>query len=172
LRFGYWFEFFGSHTQTDMPRDADSKSDDIIVPLQAESVSIDPRTVEGDTIRLTVRTKTRDHVVDEELKRTNVEIKRVPIGRIVDAAPPVRTEGDTIIVPVMEEIVVVERRLLLKEEIVLHRVHTFERHRENVPLREQEAVIVREPKGIASAPPSQGDKPIILRDEGERPMIK
>ena len=171
MQSGYWSEFLGSDTQTDMPRDADSKSEDVIVPLQEESVSIEPRTVEGDTVRLTVRTKTREHVVDEELKRTEVEIKRVPIGRIVDAAPPVRTEGDTIIVPVMEEVVVVERRLLLKEEIILQRVHATERHRENVPLREQEAVIVREPKDTASAPPSQGDKPLILCDEGERPMI-
>ena len=44
-------------------------------------------------------------------------IDRVPVGRFVDAAPPVRHEADVTILPVTEEIVVTERRLILKEEI-------------------------------------------------------
>ena len=54
-----------------------------------------------------------------------------------------RVEGDTIVISVVEEIVVVERRLVLKEEIRLQRVQTTERHRESVILHEQEAVIER-----------------------------
>ena len=40
----------------------------------------------------------------------------MPIGRPVDAVPPVREEGDTTVMSVVEEIVVVEHRLILKEE--------------------------------------------------------
>jgi stress response protein YsnF len=87
-------------------------------------------------------------------------VKRIPIGRIVEAAPPVRTEGDTIIIPVMEETIVVERRLVLKEEVILRRVQTDERHRERVSLREQEAVIERQPAETASSPPS-AEEPIF-----------
>lgn len=57
--------------------------------------------------------------------------------------PPVREEGDTTIVSVVEEVVVIERRLMLKEEIHITRVHLTEHHRETVMLREQEAVITR-----------------------------
>ena len=46
-------------------------------------------------------------------------------------------------IPVVEEIVVVERRLVLNEEIRLWRVRTTQRHRATVTLREQQAVIER-----------------------------
>jgi uncharacterized protein (TIGR02271 family) len=128
-----------------MTRDAGSDNPKLVIPLYADEVSIDRRKVKGETIRVNVQTNSREHVVDEDFKRTRVEIRRIPIGRIVDAAPPMRTAGDTIIIPVMEEIVVVERRLVLKEEIILQRVHTTERHRESVLLHEQEAVIGRQP---------------------------
>jgi uncharacterized protein (TIGR02271 family) len=114
-----------------------------VIPLVAESVSIERQQIKGDTIRLTVTTKTHEHLLDEPITRQRVEIERIPIGRAIDVARPVRTEGDTIIIPVVEEIVIVERRLMLKEEISLRRIQTSARHRENVTVREQEAVIER-----------------------------
>ena len=58
--------------------------------------------------------------------------------------PTISQEGDTTIIPVVEEIVVVERRLVLKEEVRIRRVSTKDQHQETVVLREQEAVITRE----------------------------
>jgi len=51
--------------------------------------------------------------------------------------PPISQEGDTTIIPVVEEIVVVERRLVLKEEVRIRRVRTKEQHQETVVLRER-----------------------------------
>ena len=151
-----------------MTRDPDNQK--LVIPLYADELSINRREVERGGVRVSVPTNTREHVVDEPLTNTRVEVKRIPIGRIVEAAPPVRTEGDTIIIPVMEETIVVERRLILKEEIILRRIYTAGRHRERVSLREQEAVIERQPAEAASSPPS-AEEPIILRNEGARPMI-
>ena len=64
--------------------------------------------------------------------------------------PSISQEGDTTIIPVVEEIVVVERRLVLKEEIRVRRVSTKEQHQETVVLREQEAVTTREEAGSLS----------------------
>ena len=72
-----------------------------------------------------------------------MEIERVPIGRQIEAIPPVRQEGDTTILSVVEETLVIERRLILKEEIHIRRLHVSERHQEAVILRKQEAVITR-----------------------------
>jgi uncharacterized protein (TIGR02271 family) len=145
-----------------MTRQAGPDNQDAVIPLYADSVSIDRREVEGDTIRVTVQTNTREQVIDEKLAHTRVEIERRPIGRTIDAAPPVRTEGDTIIIPVIEEIVVVERRLVLKEEIILRRLHTTERHQESVVLREQEAVIERsEPDEQASRSEAQAPEQLL-----------
>ena len=81
-----------------------------------------------------------------------VQIDRIPIGHQVDAVPPVRQEGDTTIFSV-EEIIIVERRLILKEEVHIRRLHVAERHREAVILRKREAVITRiERTGHADLP--------------------
>ena len=101
------------------------------------------RQVPGDTVRVSTVTRQREHLVDEAVTHERVEIERVPIGRPVDAAPPIREEGDTTIMSVVEEIVVVERRLILKEEVRIRRVRVSERHRESVTVREQDAVITR-----------------------------
>jgi len=111
--------------------------------LHAEEVSVTRRTVVGVTVRVATVTHEHEHIVDEALRHERVEIERVPVGRTVDAVPPVREEGDTTIVPVVQEVVVVERRLVLKEEIHIRRVRSTEHHRESVVLRKQDAVITR-----------------------------
>ena len=84
-------------------------------------------------------------LIDELLARETVEIERTPIGQHVDAMPAVREEDDTIVVPIVEEVLVVERRLFLKEEVRIRRVRSTERHQETVTLRHQEAVVTRLP---------------------------
>jgi hypothetical protein len=52
-----------------------------------------------------------------ELGDSDVSVERVPIGIIVDSAPQVQTEGDATILPVLEERLVVEKRLVLIEKV-------------------------------------------------------
>jgi stress response protein YsnF len=52
----------------------------------------------------------------------------------------------------VEEVLVIERRLLLKEEIRLRRVRTTERHHETVTLREQQPIIERAEPGAPKPP--------------------
>ena len=72
-----------------------------------------------------------------------VIVERVAIGRVVDAMPEVRQEGDVTILPVVEEEVVVMRRLVLKEEVHIRRLRTIEHHVETVTLREQQVDTTR-----------------------------
>jgi uncharacterized protein (TIGR02271 family) len=115
------------------------------VPLHAEEISISKEKLE--TGRVQVSTVTRDHeqLVDELLTNEHVEIDRIPIGKAIDARPDVREEADSIIVPVVEEVLVLERRLILKEEVHIRRVRGTERHQERVKLRKQEALVTRVP---------------------------
>ena len=66
------------------------------------------------------------------------------IGRTVTAFPPVREEGDTTIIPVVEEVLVIERRLVLKEEVHLRRVRVLETHEATVATRSQDVVVTRD----------------------------
>lgn len=90
--------------------------------------------------------------VDEPVARDVVLVERRAIGTPVASMPTVRDEGDLLIVPVVEEELVVEKRLRLKEEIVLRRVQTVERHRESVQLRRTRAVIERKPVTLPFLP--------------------
>ena len=115
----------------------------VTLEVAAEELVVTRRRVEKALVRVATATREREQLVDEELTHERVEVTHVPIGRAVDAVPPVREEGDVTILPVVEEVVVIERRLMLKEEIHIRRLRTTERHREVVLLREQEAVITR-----------------------------
>lgn len=116
-----------------------------VIPLHVEDVLVaKQRTATG---RLTVTTVTRQSevLVDEPLKQETIEVDRAVVNRPIDQMPTVREEGDTLIVPVVEEVLVVERRLILKEEIRLRRIQQTGRHHEQLKVRKQEAIITRTP---------------------------
>jgi uncharacterized protein (TIGR02271 family) len=125
-------------------------ADEAVLRLLVEELSIDRRKIE--TGRLRVRRVTHERVEDVEmdLERVEAEFERIPVGAIVEERPQVRETEDAIVIPVVEEIVVVERRLLLKEEIHVRKKRKVERIREQVTLRAQEAEIVRVPPRVPS----------------------
>jgi uncharacterized protein (TIGR02271 family) len=118
---------------------------EIVLPLFTEEISVSKRVVPKARVRVSRITRQREEVVNQLLTREHVEVERVAIGQPVESVPPVREEGETIIVPVVEEVLIVERRLILKEEVRIRRIRETERHDEKVTLRQQEAVILRLP---------------------------
>lgn len=112
--------------------------------LLAEELSVSKERLETGRVRIASRTHEREVLVNEELARERVEVQTVPVGRQIDAVPQTRQEGDTTIIPVVEEVLIVERRLMLKEEIHVRRVRTVENFQEKVTLRRQEAVVTRQ----------------------------
>jgi uncharacterized protein (TIGR02271 family) len=138
-----------------------------VLPLYSEDIAVSRRKVERN-VQVHVRTVSHEHLIDEPLARERVEIERIAIGRPIEAIPPVREEGDITIIPVVEEIVVVERQLVLKEEIRLHRVRITEWHRETVTLREQQVVVERtgrnEHEDHQSPEPAPIPKPQALKE--------
>jgi hypothetical protein len=82
-------------------------SEDLRIPLHVEEVSVSRREVEKANVEIALITGTHGQLIDEELTHVRVEIERIPIGRTIDVVPPITQEGDTTIIPVVEEIVVV-----------------------------------------------------------------
>jgi stress response protein YsnF len=119
--------------------------EDIVIPLHVEEVSVSKRQVDTGRVQVSTVTHRHEELVDELLSRERVEIERVAMDQPVDAMPSIREEGDTIIVPVVEEVLVIERRLRLKEEVRIRRVSSTEKYQEKVMLRKQEAVVTRLP---------------------------
>ena len=113
------------------------------VLLSEETVAVEKRDVRTGKVQVRTITDQVEEVVRASLQGEQIDITRVPIDREVNAAPPVRTEGDVTIVPVLEEILVVEKRLVLKEEIHLTRRVTTDTAEMPLTLRRQRAVVER-----------------------------
>ncbi|MCW0983847.1 YsnF/AvaK domain-containing protein [Agrobacterium sp. BT-220-3] len=109
-----------------------------------EQLVIDKRAVRDGSVRVSTKTEFVTEAAEARLDSENVEVTRVAIGREVSEAPAVRTDGDVTIVPVMEEVLVVEKRLMLVEEIHIRRVATTEDVTIPVELRKQRATIERD----------------------------
>lgn len=121
----------------------ETKDKDLVVPLHAEEVSVAKKRVVTGQVKIGTVTRENEQLVEELLEHEHVEIERIAIGKQVDKVPAVREEGDTLIIPILEEIVVVERRLLLKEEVRIRRTREKQPYQERVVIRKQEAVITR-----------------------------
>lgn len=121
------------------------------IPLVEEQAIVSKRVVPKGRVQVNARVEQREEVVETDLMHEEVEIERVPLGREVQAPPPVRQEGDVTIVPVVEEVLVVEKRLVVVEEIHLRRTRRTQHHSQPVTLAAQRAEIVRnETSGEAS----------------------
>jgi uncharacterized protein (TIGR02271 family) len=114
------------------------------IPLVEERVEVTKNEVETGRLRVRIGVDEREEQVAAELSRDEVEVRRVPRGVPLTELPGVRIEGDTTIIPVVEEEVVIEKRLILVEEIhVVRRTHTSTRE-VPVTVRAERAEVERE----------------------------
>ena len=113
------------------------------LPLVEERLVVAKHDVTDGEVRVRTRTTTETEALDIDLLDEEVDVERVAVGQVVDAIPQVRTEGDVTIVPVLEERLVVEKRLVLVEEIRIRRRSTFRTERVEAELRKQQATVER-----------------------------
>jgi stress response protein YsnF len=123
------------------------------IPLLQEHLTLDLRRVETGHVQ-----------VHEPVRCERVAIERVAVGREVAEAPGVHEEEDgaVLVVPVLEEILVTERRIILKEEIRIRRVMTTETIEKTVALHSQAATVERLPPA-----PRDGSETQTRRSNGD-----
>jgi uncharacterized protein (TIGR02271 family) len=122
-----------------------NSTEDPKLTLLAEELTVGKEAVETGRVRVSKQTHTREVAVDEDLLRESAEVETIPIGRQISEMPSIRHEGETIVVPIVEEILHTERRLILKEEVRITKRKTTEQFHDRVTLRYQEAVVTRVP---------------------------
>ena len=91
------------------------------IPLVEERLLVGKREVEAGRLRVHISVNEREERVPVTLAHDEVEIARVPKNLPLSELPSVRLEGNTTVIPVVEEVVVVEKRLVLVEEIHVRR---------------------------------------------------
>ena len=113
----------------------------VTVPLVEERAVVRKRKRVTGAVRVRTEVRTAEQVVDAPLAVERVEVERVPLDRWIDAPVPVRQEGDTTVITLHEEVVVVEKRLRATEEVRLTRRRSTRHAPERVTLRREEAVV-------------------------------
>jgi uncharacterized protein (TIGR02271 family) len=122
-----------------------SDKEAVVIPVAREEASIARKVIEKGAVRVRKVVREKVELIDEPLMHDEVDIEHVVINRVVDAPAPPREEGDVLIIPVYEEILTVQRQWVLKEEVRLRRREVQSRHREEVVVREEEALVERRP---------------------------
>ena len=117
----------------------------MVVPVLMEELDVKKRLVETGKVRITKVVRERETLVDEPLFHDKVAITRVPIQRVVDGPVPVREENGTTIISVVEEVLVVEKRLMLREEIHIRKQRIETHQPQRITLRSEEVQVERIP---------------------------
>lgn len=116
---------------------------ELVIPVTEEAVTIQTHKRQSGVVEIRKTVHERAEVVDQPLHSEEVEVERVAINRFVEAPIPVRQEGDTTIISLLEEVLVVEKRLLLREEVHVKKLSKEVHEPQEVLLREERVEIVR-----------------------------
>jgi uncharacterized protein (TIGR02271 family) len=129
------------------------------VPVRAERLRAEVRAVDLGELRVTRRVETAEETVRQAVAREEVDVERVPVNRPLTAPVAQRTEGEWLVLPVMEEVLVVRTQLMLKEEVrirtrrvVAEQAVTETVRRERVELEDATRSGVHDAGGAPGAP--------------------
>lgn len=114
---------------------------EVILPVMEEELHVGKRKVETGVTRVLKNVKLEEQSIVVPLERETVEVERVAVNRIIDHPVAERKEGDVTIIPVMEEVLVVEKKLCLREELRITRRHEVVRHTQREAVQKEEAVV-------------------------------
>jgi stress response protein YsnF len=136
------------------------RTEEVVIPLAEESVSVSKREVATGQVRIALNTDIETVIARETLRGCRIEIERLPVNRALpDGEPPPqsRQEGDTLIIPVVEERPVVVKQLVVTEEVRLRFVSTETSFEEEVSVRRQRATVDR------ATPDTSDTDPVMIR---------
>lgn len=113
----------------------------LTVQAWEEVVDVQPRVVERGVVRIQ---KKIDEFLDEQtvrLRQNEVQVERVPVDEVISDYIEPYMDGDVYVVPVIEEEIVIQRRLRLKEELRVHRSVVERDETIQTPFRRERVVV-------------------------------
>lgn len=113
------------------------------IQLVEETATISKREVVTGKVVVRTVVDAEERVLSEALSENTVSVERVAVDRVVEAIPPVRTEGNVTIIPVLQERIVVQKQLVLLEEVRITRLTSVETVDIPVQLKTQRAIVER-----------------------------
>ena len=137
-----------------------ASSETLRIPLIEEQLQVTTQLVETGRVRLIKTVQETDETVTTPLLSEDYIVERTALNQYVDEPPAPRQDGETMIYPVLKEVLVVQKRLLLVEEIRVTRQQTQTQDTQTVRLRREEITVERTP-----APPNVRPDPEAFVDK-------
>lgn len=113
----------------------------VVIPVLAEELRVDTELREVGRVKISKQVELRDEPIDLTFIRDHVAVERVPVGRPVDEPQEVRYEGDVMVIPVHEEVLVVQKQLVVREELRVRVDRLASREQTSVRLRSEAVTI-------------------------------
>lgn len=113
------------------------------IPIVEERARIQKQMVPTGRVRITSQVEERLEMLRDELIAQTVSVERVTMDREVETPPGIRTEGDVLIIPVIEQRLVVEKRWVVTEELHVRRREHMEAVEIPVELRSTRVSVER-----------------------------
>lgn len=121
-----------------------NRQDTVAIPLAEETLVTSKRVVETGRVRVRTEVEEREELVRDQVSRSRVNVERVSVNKEVDSIPEPRTEGNVLIIPVVEEVIYVRKALVVTEEVRITKETHVEEWEKPVLLRREHAVVERE----------------------------
>ncbi|RYY92958.1 MAG: DUF2382 domain-containing protein [Chitinophagaceae bacterium] len=117
--------------------------DEIVIPVIEESMTVEKEVVETGKVRVRKIVTAEEHNLNIPLIQEFYDVERVPTSKIYEKAPVPRQEGETIIVPVVKEVLVIEKRYEVIEEVRLTRKVASTPHIQQITLMKERVEVIR-----------------------------
>jgi stress response protein YsnF len=114
-----------------------------VVPVVSEELHADAIPVETGGVRVVKRVEGHDEILRQELRKGRVEVRRVKTDRVVDGPQQSYRKGDTLIVPVVSEILQVQKQWVVTEEIRITQMEEREVVEQKVAVNREVAEVER-----------------------------
>jgi uncharacterized protein (TIGR02271 family) len=129
--------------------EAVEQSEATVIPVVHEHLQIGKRQVVKSKVKLHKTVEEHLETTTLSLQSESVDIVRVPKDEIVSAAAGSRREDDTLILPIYEEVLMVEKRLRLVEEIHITMKKTVRDEVQKVLLRQEKVRLEKDGKELS-----------------------
>ncbi len=123
---------------------ANAKEKELVIPVIHETFVVEKEIVEVGKVTLHKKVYEEKIPLNESIAHEHCEVTRIAIDKMVTEYLASRIEGDTTIIPVVKEVLVVEKRYVIIEEIHMTKVRTVNPHYQEISLFREEVTVERE----------------------------
>jgi uncharacterized protein (TIGR02271 family) len=116
------------------------------IPVVEETIQLDKELIEKGTTRLIKKVEEETVDIPLLIRTQQYSVERIPVNQYVEEAPPaIRYEGKTMIISIIEEEPVIQKRLKIVEELHVTSSEVEKRTNTEVNLKKERIIIERDP---------------------------